>query len=555
MHTLISGLKQKIEQQNTHSSVPQPSSPIGLSNTQHPVAIAQPISSETTRQSSLQSGGGFWQWITTDWPLKLGAFLVLLGFGWFVSYAFAQNWIGPMGRISLGYLLGSLVLVGGFFRAKQHSQQGTILLAFGAAIILITTYAAREVYDFFTPLTALMLMSGATAFVSYSSITDRVSSRALLALLVGCIAPFLTVSASPSVTSLFLYLFVLIAAAIWVVAITGWKELLVAGTGVYALFSSAYIFSSLITEADKPLMIVIVSAFVIMFYGVGYISGLKSKQATLADIFVKTLSVLIFIGWVHVLIAPEWRSLVMVLASILTAVAAWVLQTQSINKWLVVLHGSIALVYLTVAASYSLEGVTVLLAYIALTTVAAWLSGHITRNFTVGQFFGAPYLYIFLLAMTQLNSYRILWSEISVFGVLALVVSALGWYWYEHRDEAEYDPPSKELTTTYLYTGLFLTVYLVWISLEKALMSAEIAHGVSLVIYTVSGVFLYGYGVLHRYLKIQFAGGVLVGLVIARLLLVEIWSMELTTRIIVFTLVGLLLMAVAFLRPSVEKAK
>src|SRR3989338_2255152 len=30
----------------------------------------------------------FWNWFKADWPLKVGAFLMLLGFVWLVSYAF-----------------------------------------------------------------------------------------------------------------------------------------------------------------------------------------------------------------------------------------------------------------------------------------------------------------------------------------------------------------------------------------------------------------------------------------------------------------------------------
>jgi uncharacterized membrane protein len=110
-------------------------------------------------------------------------------------------------------------------------------MGLGAAALLITIYAAREVYDFFTPLSALLLMASVAGFIAFSSVTDGVKSRALLGLLVGCIAPFLTVSADPSVSGLFVYLFVLIAASIWIVTITGWKELLVASAAIYAVFS------------------------------------------------------------------------------------------------------------------------------------------------------------------------------------------------------------------------------------------------------------------------------------------------------------------------------
>ncbi len=490
-----------------------------------------------------------WRWISTDWPLKLGAFLVLLGLGWFVSYAFAQNWIGPMGRITLGLVFGAVLLVVGFLRAKKVEQQGTILMALGAAAILITTYAAREVYDFFTPLSALMLMASVSGFIAYSSVVDKVMSRSLVGLLVGCIAPFLTVSADPSVSGLFLYLFVLIAAQIWIVTITGWKELLVAAAAIYGLFSMISL-SSRIPASETSLMIVLITAFVIMFYGVGVISSLKSKKIELADVFIKLISAGIFMLWVNGLVEDHWQSLVMVLASGLTALAAWGLLLQTTNRWLVVLHGALSLVYLAVAVAFELEGVVALLAYIALTTVGAYLAGMITQNYKTGQAFGLPFVWLFIAAIVQIG-YRPVWSEILVVGVLAVVLTVLGTYWYSKLSENDgFEKPAANFITVYLYGALLTSVIFIWMSLEKLLLAKDTAHALALVIYTLAGVGMYGYGVINSHHKTKIAGGVLVGAVMARLFFVEIWNMVLAARVVVFTLIGGLLMAVAFLRPK-----
>jgi uncharacterized membrane protein len=410
LHTKISDLTRHsiggAPQQNNYPDFPKPGQRPGYQ------PLVQPAGTTTTAGMNVGTSGpvtqyvppprresALWKWISTDWPMKLGAFLVILGVGWFVSYAFAQNWIGPVGRITLGLVFGTMMLVAGFLRAKKESQQGTIIMVLGAAAVLITTYAAREVYDFFTPLSALCLMASVSAFIAFSSITDKVLSRSLFGLLVGCIAPFLTVSVDPSMSGLFLYLFVLLASYIWIVTITGWKELLVGAAAVYAIFSMGTLFDYIPTS-EKPTMIVLITAFVIMFYGVGVISALMSKKVTLADVFVKLLAAGIFMLWVNSLVAEHWQSLVMVLASGLTALAAWGLQLQTTNKWLVVLHGSLSLVYLAVAVAFELEGAVALLAYIALTTTGAWLAGSITQNYVSYLVCHLSYCYLLRLGMS-----------------------------------------------------------------------------------------------------------------------------------------------------------
>lgn len=557
LHTKISDLQRR----SGGGLSPEGSAPTQVSQAQTKGVYEPAVLPESSRSTQAQvrealvnqgqpvQESALWRWVATDWPLKLGALLVILGLGWFVSYAFAQNWIGPVGRITLGMVFGCLVLVGGFVRAKREEHQGTIIMGLGAAALLITIYAAREVYDFFTPLSALLLMASVAGFIAFSSVRDGVKSRALLGLLVGCIAPFLTVSADPSVSGLFVYLFVLIAASIWIVTITGWKELLVASAAIYAIFSIGNILNY-IPQSEEPTLLVLITAFVIMFYGVGVISALKSKSVERADVFIKILSALIFVFWVKELVVPHMQSIVMILASGLTALAAWGLQLQTANRWLVVLHGALSLVYLAIAISFELEGATALLAYIALTAVGAWLAGAISHNYKTGQFFGAPFIVLFFAALSEV-SYYALWSEIIVSGVLAAVVAALGFFWYSKHSALEegYVLPIPELTITYLYGALLTGVLFLWMFFEKVVPYTDTAHGIALVTYALVGVGMYGYGQLNGYPKTKIAGGVLLGAVIARLLLVEVWNMILAARVIVFILIGGLLMGVAFLKP------
>lgn len=71
-------------------------------------------------------------------------------------------------------------------------------------------------------------------------------------------------------------------------------------------------------------------------------------------------------------------------------------------------------------------------------------------------------------------------------------------------------------------------------------MNDDTAVMIALAIYTIAGIGAYFSGR-------RVYGGLLLGFVIARLLLVDVWRMELTGRIITFFLVGALLMSTAFL--------
>ena len=135
---------------------------------------------------------GIIDWLKKDFMVKLGAFLLLIALGWFVSYAFANNWIGPVGRIVIGLMLGAGFMVAGTLRASKSKSQGGIFVVLGSAIVLLTVFAAREMYDLFTPVTALLVMFMSVVFVAKFAVSYRMISVAVAGLALAAIAPFLT---------------------------------------------------------------------------------------------------------------------------------------------------------------------------------------------------------------------------------------------------------------------------------------------------------------------------------------------------------------------------
>ena len=78
---------------------------------------------------------------------------------------------------------------------------------------------------------------------------------------------------------------------------------------------------------------------------------------------------------------------------------------------------------------------------------------------------------------------------------------------------------------------------------------------ISLVIYTLIGLIAYFFGMKHGWRTLRFYGGILLGFVVGRMILIEVWNMELTGRIITFFIIGTLLVSTAFLGRKKEVPK
>ena len=109
-------------------------------------------------------------------------------------------------------------------------------------------------------------------------------------------------------------------------------------------------------------------------------------------------------------------------------------------------------------------------------------------------------------------------------------------------------PDVKKGNTILFIVGSVVAYVLVWLALHAGLPKyPDTAAMISLGIYTVIGIASYVQGFTRNSTTLRTYGGVLIALVVARLLIVDVWQMQLTGRIITFFLIGTLLMSTAFL--------
>ena len=99
-----------------------------------------------------------------------------------------------------------------------------------------------------------------------------------------------------------------------------------------------------------------------------------------------------------------------------------------------------------------------------------------------------------------------------------------------------------------LIMGSLYAYVLLWLSLHAALpANPDTAVMIALFVYTAIGIAAYLRGIASARKGLQVYGGMMLGFVVMRLLVVDVWQMELTGRIITFFLIGSLLMSTAFL--------
>lgn len=188
----------------------------------------------TSRTTEVQLG--------QKWLLIGGIAITVFGLGFFLKYAFEQNWVGPAGRVVLSYLASAAFLgVGDHFRRKEAKIFGLYLLGGGIAALYLTTFAASQIYDLIGPVPAFGLMMLVTILAGTLSLLYDTKWLSVLGLIGGFLTPILLSTGRDNQPALMSYMTLLNAGILAIAVFKQWPVLNFLGFGfTWLLFSGWY---------------------------------------------------------------------------------------------------------------------------------------------------------------------------------------------------------------------------------------------------------------------------------------------------------------------------
>ena len=486
-------------------------------------------------------------WFKEDWLLKLGIMLVIIGLGWFVSYAFANNWIGPMGRITLGLVASTTVLAFGWWRMVKKPAQGGSFMALGAIGIIMTTIAAREIYGFFTPFSALGIIFVSLVFVTLASVQFRRLPLTLVGLILAGIAPFLAHVDTLSIEGLFLYLLIVITGMLWAVVYTGWRELVLASLIVVGFYSM----TEWVGSEQSYFALGIAWLLSLMFFVSHTLGVTRKENSSTADLWTAFLNGALVFGWTIDQVKEEWQVLALVAWALVFVIGAFIVHHVTSRKAAFFIYGGIGAVLIGAATALQLEGQIAVLTIAFIVEALVFIFGAFMITNDVGVAKRAAWILLVpgalsFMSVADTSAWRA--GPINEHFFVLLLMSAalflLGFFFHSYRQAGEADNTHQAL---YVIGSIYAYV-LIWLALHAGnVLPSNIATMTSLVIYTLAGLASYAYGRLENAKGLVTYGGALLVFVVGRLLIVDVWQMELAARVITFFLIGALLISTAFI--------
>jgi hypothetical protein len=564
----------KLEKHSGHTSIAQPqpqtqeqtvpvtAPPIPIESLTHnpiPAASTPPTQAPQYVPGEVRVLRSFFTWCSEDWLMKLGGLLVLLGMGWFVSYAFANNWIGSVGRITLGLVVGALVLALGRYRMQRFVAQGSIVMVVGATILTATLFAARVVYDFFTPASVLVALFLVASLLAFTAVQQNRRSLAYANVLLAGIAPLLVASKEPSIEALFAYLLVFCASTLLVVARTGWRDLVLVGLGVVAVHSAAVLTLGASDVLTTGLMFAYV--FTATFFMSTVLGMIRHQKKRSIDLVTALGTGLFLLGWILAAAPAHWQSVLCLGWALVFAVGAFlVFRRTNIPEYFYV-YGAVASILIVVATTIEFDGAVQTIVFTAEAFAATVLGYMITRKVSALPLLSLSFVIPIFLSLAHVDSSAwntgIMHADAAALLIVTLSIAGLSffflWVQLSLKDAAHVHTLFLLQQAAWSVFGVY-SVALVWL-VSHALFMGDVGTSVALVIYAITGGAFYMYGRSSSKEWAIIVAGILVALVMGRLLLVDVWDMALLGRVITFLLIGVLLMSVAWLERSVFTKK
>ena len=326
--------------------------------------------------------------IASQWLLRLGILILVIGVGFFLKYSFDHNLIKPVARVAMAAGAGlGLLTVGTRLLGGRYHVFGQGLMGGGLATLYFSVYAAARFYQLIDPITAFALMGMITVLAGGISVRFNTMLVAVLGILGGYGTPLMLPTSGVDFIGLFGYMLIL---GVGVLGLCYWKNWplvnLLSFACTYGLYFAAM---RAYTVADFWHVIPFLTAFFILFSTMTFLFKLVNREhSNLFDLSALLINAFVYFGESYRLVSvpygKEWAAVVTLgLALFYTLHVYYFLVRKLVDRELLVSFLGLAsfFVIVTVPLVLSKQWITVSWALLALVLlwIARQLGSHVLK--------------------------------------------------------------------------------------------------------------------------------------------------------------------------------
>lgn len=502
-------------------------------------------------------------WFKENWLVSIGIFLIILAISWFISYAFANDWIRETTRVFFGFISGFIIYSTGLWLLRKQPKGGQALIILGEVIAISVFFAGHQAYSLLPTFSTFLLMLVVVNVTAIIAIKNDLESLGLSSIIFAAMIPMLLNMDSPHSIFLMLYVLIIDIAALWMWTMRGW------GKTFHIAWLTTFIYSfSLVTIHDQLSTNLFVWAFYLIFFlSIAFpIYRKKLPSLPLKGTFILLTLNFAFTFWIDYLTPFPWNVISYFIASLMSTVLGYSMvkgwnqiepKDSTLKDALGTIIGFCAITLLFMATYrftnhfflYPISSDATTLLYFIETTAAISIGYFILKSPAVSSYFSLSF--IIPLSILWNNPLSILYAPFLSLKFAILCTAAISFLIAAKINrkallDSEASTPKKFiLVWLWIMTSIF-AMMLVWNICHQIFPTDSIARGCALVIYIITAEAFIYIGNLKQLKNLRIGGIAMILFVIFQLLAEEVWKMPIVVRMITFIVIGLLLIVTAF---------
>jgi len=325
--------------------------------------------------------------VASQWLLRVGILLLVVGIGFFLKYSIERDLISPVGRVGLSVMAGlGLLTFGTRILGGQYHILGQGLMGGGIATLYFSAFATASFYHLVPMEVAFVAMILVTALSGWLSIRFDSKLVAVLGVLGGYGTPIMLSTGVVNFIGLYGYILVLAAGVLWVCSRKSWPLLnylcLLCHWPLTLLALSDY----QPTEHFFQVMPFLVAFFMLFSTMVFVFNLFNAKRSNLLDVLVLFLNAGVFFATsfrlIEITFAREWVATVTLgLTAFYTAHVYYCLVRRVLDRELMLSFTAMASFFLAVTIPVLLSREWITMSWSIQALILLWISGRLNSRF------------------------------------------------------------------------------------------------------------------------------------------------------------------------------
>jgi uncharacterized membrane protein len=317
------------------------------------------------------------------WLNRIGIVAMLIGVSYFVKYAFDNNWVGPGGRITIGLVVGIvLVLWSERFRTRGYAAFSYSLKAVGIGTLYLSLWGAFQIYHLIPAAAAFVAMAAVTAATIVLALSQYAELLASFALVGGFSSPVLLSTGQNHEVALFCYVALLDLAILTIAIFKPWRRLLWGSfAGTIILYLGWY--SEYYSRDQRALTVAFASLFAAIFAVIPLAAtGAQSTRfaghsttLTLLPVFnAAAFFLALYVMYGEDKTTLTWYALALAAVYLGLGSAVKKRLTSEDANFVNLLHVAIAIAFITIAIPLKLDAQWITIGWLVESGMLLWLS-------------------------------------------------------------------------------------------------------------------------------------------------------------------------------------